>query len=295
MCFYAKPSNWANWLNYTLASLRFLLIFLIGALFLIPSSKYIRYFQEKPIVAFAIDNSKSLALQLDSNRQNTWQTTMTQFNQQLESTGYDIGLTTFSDSVESWSKINFDYPTTDLNGLVEKIEHQYKNKNLASIVLLSDGIYNRGILPTYNTFRVPILTLGIGDTTPKVDLLLNTVYANKIAYLDNQFPIVIEVINKGLRGEKTEIKLINNEEIIARQIILFKDNYQIQKVRFLAKAEQTGLQNYKIVLAALPQEDIKINNTKNVFIDVLDSKEHILILALTPHPDIRAFKEYHYK
>lgn len=287
---YSKSNNWSKWINYTLAALRFLLVFSIGVLLLIPSSKYISYFQEKPIVAFAVDNSKSLTSTMDSSRQKLWQDQMSNLSRELNSEGYEVKLETFTDEIDDWKNLAFNYPATDLNALIEKTEQQYQNQNLSQIVLVSDGIYNKGLIPTYNTFKVPIIGLGIGDTSRKVDLFLNTIYTNKVAYLNNQFPIAVEVINQGLVGEKTELKLLKDGEILGREIVAFTEDYQVQKVRFLAKAEAIGLQNYQIVLTPLAEEYITVNNTKNVFIDILDSKEHILILALTPHPDLRALR-----
>lgn len=40
----------------------------------------------------------------------------------------------------------------------------------------------------------------------------------------------------------------------------------------------------------MDNEENTINNRKDIYVEVLDSKKKILILASAPHPDIAAFK-----
>ncbi len=288
---YYQKNTWAKWVNYSLAGLRFALVFLIAFLFLSPSSKYINYYKEKPILAIALDNSQSLSLVFDSSKQQVWKENMQKFSEDLEKGGYAVKLETFEDSISNWAEVKLDYPQTDLNFLIEKSQNMYRNQNLSGIFLLSDGIYNQGLAPNYNQFKTPIYTLALGDTNPQIDIFISTVYTNKIAYLGNQFPIVAEIINKGILNQKTELKLLKNNKIIDSQIVNFKNDYQVQKIRFLVKSNQKGIQHYKLMLSPIEGEISSINNIRDVFVEVLDNKEQILILALTPHPDLRALQK----
>ena len=83
--------------------------------------------------------------------------------------------------------------TSDLAGAIRSITASYEGKNLAGIVLISDGIYNSGASPLYLPLRIPVYTIGIGDTTDRVDLILKNVAYNKIAYQGNKYPLRAEV------------------------------------------------------------------------------------------------------
>ena len=47
-------------------------------------------------------------------------------------------------------------------------------------------------------------------------------------------------------------------------------------------ADQAGVQRYRIVFSAIDGEVTTVNNAKDVFIDVLDARQKILILGLSP-------------
>ena len=50
------------------------------------------------------------------------------------------------------------------------------------------------------------------------------------------------------------------------------------------------MQHYVVQVQAMEGEFTLQNNIKNVYIDVLDSKEKILVVAASPHPDIKAIR-----
>lgn len=56
-------------------------------------------------------------------------------------------------------------------------------------------------------------------------------------------------------------------------------------------AEKKGLQSYKIKLAPLDNELSQINNVQTIFIEVIDGRKNILIIANAPHPDISAIRQ----
>ena len=59
---------------------------------------------------------------------------------------------------------------TDLDGLLTGIKEGYDGRNLAGVVLVSDGIVNQGRSPVYSEFNFPIYGVAVGDTVPKKDL-----------------------------------------------------------------------------------------------------------------------------
>src|SRR5690606_17339144 len=89
----------------------------------------------------------------------------------------------------------FDYAatTSDINSALRRVANQFEGKNVAGVILVSDGIYNAGLSPLYSVFNFPIFSVGIGDTTVRADIALKNVAYNKIAYQGNKFPLRAEV------------------------------------------------------------------------------------------------------
>src|SRR6185436_8609107 len=99
----------------------------------------------------------------------------------------------------------FNHPVSDINSVLRQIEAEYDGRNLASVVLVSDGIYNTGVSPLYSVFKTPIYTVGLGDTIQKKDLILNQVHYNKVAYQGNKFPIQAEVLVHALPNQNISV------------------------------------------------------------------------------------------
>ncbi|MDZ7849120.1 MAG: hypothetical protein U5L96_21695 [Owenweeksia sp.] len=55
------------------------------------------------------------------------------------------------------------------------MQERYYNQNLAGVVMLTDGIYNRGSDPAYaaRSLPFPIYSVGFGDTTVPRDLFID--------------------------------------------------------------------------------------------------------------------------
>ncbi|MGB0525128.1 MAG: VWA domain-containing protein [Flammeovirgaceae bacterium] len=289
---YKKDAPWTKTVNRSLFGVRFVLISLICFLLLGPYSKLVKNYIEKPTFVLAIDNSQSLPLVNDQKVLDESLTAIAQLAKLLQEKDIEVDLKSFSTKpqVDSLNQLPFDAASTDLSGLLKGIQHQYENKNLAGVVLLSDGIYNQGISPNYTPYTMPVHTVGIGDTLPQIDVNLKTVYANKIAYLGNKFPLVAEIHNSGFEGKTAEVRLSRKGKVLERKRIEFPEESGIQTVQFLTSSEEKGIQHYTLQVSSLSGEFTTKNNYKNVYIDILDGREKILLVAAAPHPDIKAIR-----
>lgn len=289
---YKKDAPWSKTVNRLLFGFRWLLVSVVCFLLLGPYSKLVKNYVEKPTVVFAIDNSQSLPLVNDKEILSRTLGEIGSLAKALEEKDIKVEIKSLSAqaNIDSLSQLPFTSASTDLSGMLKGIQNQYENKNLASVVLLSDGIYNRGISPNYTPYTMTVHTVGVGDTLPQVDLNLKTVYANKIAYLGNKFPIVAEVHNTGFAGKTAEVRLSRKGEVLERKRVQFSQENGIQTVQFLASSEEKGIQHYTLQIVPLSGEFTTKNNYKNVYIDILDGREKILLVAASPHPDIKAIR-----
>jgi hypothetical protein len=130
---------------------------------------------------------------------------------------------------------------------------------LAGIVLISDGIYNTGTSPLYSPGRVPISTIGVGDTTNRVDLVLKNVAYNKITYQGNKFPVRAEVIVQELPNQKVTISVLKNGKVLSTQQ---KDSgtNSFLGFDFSIEALEKGIQRLDVVVEPVRGEASLKNN-----------------------------------
>ncbi len=287
---YQKNAPWGQTTNSLLSGARTVLVALVCILLLGPYLKHVKNYFEKPAIVLAVDNSQSVPLVTDTARVAQMVQQLGNMAEKLRKNDYEVDVRLLTEEEPDFRQVNFSGSQTNLSRFLKDIQVSYENRNLAEVVLLSDGIYNEGISPDYSPYNFRISTIGIGDTLPQVDINLKTVYANKVAYLGNQFPLVAEIINTGFDGASATILLKNKGEEIDRKTVTFSTGSSIQTVDFLVKATEEGMQHYVVQVIPKEGEFTVQNNIKNVYIDVLDSKEKILMVAAAPHPDIKAIR-----
>lgn len=279
---------------YGLAALRFVAVSLLCFLLLNPLIRSLRTLTEKPKVVLAIDNSESVAA-AGRPALNRALAGLQAIRQQLTAKGLDVSVRTFGDTVANengsdLTQIPFTRRTTDLSGLLSGVRSDYEGRNLTDVVLVTDGIVNQGISPTFGQYPFAVQTVGLGDTIPKKDIQLKGIVANRISYLGNQFPVQADVVSNGFQGRSATLVLRQNGRELGRQSVSFRQNGSFNQLTFQTTATQKGVQHYVVEVLPQPGEFSTRNNRQDVYIDVIDGKENVLLLALTPHPDVRALR-----
>lgn len=287
---YNKKSIWSKITNYLLFSLRFLVVSFLAFLLLGPFFRQINSIIEKPTFVIAVDNSSSIASVSDSTTINRIISSMEEVKDILERQDHNVELMTLSDKPGTGSDkdIKFDHEFTDLNNLLKTIQSDFEGRNLAGAVLLTDGIYNQGVSPNFVPYNFDIFTVGLGDTVPKIDLNLKTLFYNKIAYQGNKFPLVAEIINTGFSGEEITVTVKRNNKTLLSKNAVLSGNNQVTNVEFILDADQKGIQHYIVEVQPKDNEFTLENNNKHAYIDIVEGKEKILVVAMSPHPDIKA-------
>ncbi|HVD99951.1 MAG TPA: hypothetical protein VNB90_17200 [Cytophagaceae bacterium] len=289
---YQKKSPWSKNINYFLAGLRFLLVSLLAFLLLGPLIKYFKNHTEKPTIVLAIDNSQSISLAEDSTKIKALKQNLFSLQEKLNDASIEVSLQTLNSALptEGLNTISFNHSSTNLSNLLNDIQSNYENRNLAGVVLVSDGIYNQGASPTYHPYTFPVYTIGLGDTIPKTDVNLRSVSYNKLSYKNNSFPIIAEIHNQGFGGQSTQVVLKQGDKVLDSKTIRFTSDQDIHKVEFYTSSTETGMQHYTVEVKALKGEFTLRNNVSHVYIDIIENKEKILLVAASPHPDIKAIR-----
>ena len=284
-----KRSPWSQLTNYALLFTRFVTVTVLGFLLLGPFIKQLFNSTEKPGYAIVIDNSQSIGQAQDSAVLGHLLKTIEEVSLKMEERGFEIVKRTIDgQSLNSINEIEFDAQRTDLANALQDIQATYEGRNLGGMLLISDGIYNQGSSPTFSTYNFEINTIGIGDTIPRKDISIKSVYHNSIAYQGNKFPLMVELSNNGFSDEGLIVYVTKNGAEIGRKSVSITEQNDLERISFEIEAEESGMQHYRVEVLPKEEEVTTINNFKDVFIDVIEGKEKILLIGLSPHPDIKA-------
>lgn len=282
-----------QWLIYVMSLSRFFTIFLLGLLLLKPLIESESQKIEKPIVVIAVDNSESILFNADSLfYKSEFPTSISKLKEALAE-NYQVEVVSFGDQINDTLFFNYQDKQTDLSMIMNEIESKYFGRNLGAVILAGDGVYNKGQNPLYtNRFieATTFYTIALGDTNKKKDLSIGNVAHNKLAYLGNDFPIEVVVNADYLKGQNAVVTISRNgKELAVQQQAIIGDN-EVITLPFKIEADKAGKQLYTVELKSLEGEFTLLNNKQQIFIEVLDNKQEILIVSAAPHPDIAAIK-----
>jgi len=276
-----------------LSTLRFFLVTILSFLLLGPLIKYLEVEIEPPTVAVVVDNSTSLTISTDSARTKSGVEETVNAVKGAFQNSFRVKTYTFGEDLSQNDAIDFSEQVTNISKAFTSLMDRYANRNLGAVILLSDGIYNRGTNPRYTVenLNVPVYTIALGDTTVRRDARISETAANRIAFLGNSFPIEVTVEADQLNGRNANLSILKDGVPVFNEIINYdKDNFS-STIRAILDAEEPGLQRYEVNLEALEEETILMNNSTSVFIDVLDDRQKVLVLGNSPHPDLKAIRE----
>lgn len=286
-----KFSEVAPWLVKTMALFRFLLVTILAFLLLSPFIKTLFNKVEKPVIIIAQDNSSSILLNKDSAfYKNDYLDQLKALKSNLEEK-FEVKSYTFGENLTEGNQVDYSKKITDLSNAFDELNNKFYNRNVGALILATDGIFNQGSNPVFNSgIEFPIYTIALGDTSVQRDIILKEAIHNKLTFLGNQFPIEIEAEALQCLGTKTILTVIHNgKQLFTKQYDINSDRYAINE-NVLFEAEKVGVQHYKISLTTIKGEISYVNNVKDIYIEVLDGRQNILILANAPHPDVKALK-----
>ena len=205
-----------------------------------------------------------------------------------------LSINDWGDSIQS-SQLLFDAPRTDIGSALEGLRDKFSHRNIAGVIFTTDGLSNRGRDPEFGSqlLEVPHFFVGTGDTTAVRDVQVSDVICNDVAYLGNTFPLEAKIKARGFEGESVITSISINGDLQEERIWIVNAGIDSENIRFELDASTTG--TYKIEVKSRLQtgqnEALIANNSKVTFIEVLESKRKVLIVANAPHPDVAAIRK----
>jgi len=285
------PDASAGLLRFLFA-LRFLTVSILCFLLFAPLLRMNTRELEKPVILFLQDNTESITANADSSFiKNEYTSQIATLAEKLNEK-FEFKSFSFEHELNDSLKLDFGGKETDISKALADLSDRYENINIGAVILASDGIYNKGSNPLYNRrmLNAPVYAVAMGDTSVKRDLLIAQLRHNQLAYLNNTFPLQVVVQANQLKGKTTKLSIKRGSELIEEKSVLIDQDGFLQTLDFQLKASQTGIQRYSVSLQSLDGESSVKNNTRDFFIEIIDSRQKVLILAAAPHPDVAAIR-----
>ncbi len=280
-------------IRYFLLTLRFVSIFLIAFFLIKPLINNVKkdFFKAKLLVLQ--DNSESIILNKDSLFYKT--ELHEQYNKlynELENKNIDYSIYRFSDSLSLSSNFKFDKKTSNISEALSQALDLNIENNIGGILLLSDGINNKGQDPYYfsKNVQVPIYTVGLGDTSLNSDLKIDQIQLNKIGFTNQKIPFSIDISTLNIDKSSVKLSIYENKNVLFQKDINLKSGNDYKTVEGLISQLPVGIHKLDFELPELKTEYNIKNNKQSVYINIVESKQKILLLSSAPHPDIAAIK-----
>ncbi len=238
--------------------------------------------KDDPLVVFLADNSSSINTveNFEAKRNFLNSFTAGEFRNLLpDDTRSDVYL--FSDTLRSADNPEFDGQQTAIGDVINYLRERYRDENLTSIVIASDGLSNFGIDPVMAARQsgVPIYTVDLGPQKISRDIRIVDINHDPVAYSDKPFEIEIEIEGRGFERMNMPMVTSLGEQELDRKNIEVLGAGQRQRYTVEITPREPGVKNFNVRLPVQPEEELSENNSRNFSLKVLQSRKRILVVT----------------
>ncbi|MFI5160409.1 MAG: hypothetical protein ACHQHN_03990 [Sphingobacteriales bacterium] len=290
---YRQPVNLGKSVRYGLFALRTIAIFILSFLLIAPLIRSVAYNPQKPLVLIAQDNSQSInTFKPAGFNSQQFVTDLAKLKQQLGDK-YDVREFNFSRELKDSLSDKFNGKQTNISSAIHQLNERFINQNIGALVLATDGLFNQGSDPRYEAknLKTSIYTIALGDTVTKRDLLIGNINYNKTAYLGDDFAVEALAEAYQAKGENIRLNVTEDgKQVFSQSAQVASDNFK-KVIPLKLNADKKGVRKFTISIAPVRNEISIQNNTETIYVEVLDSKQKILLLYEGPHPDISVIKQ----
>jgi hypothetical protein len=290
---YKSESKLKKQTRNTLAIIRGIVVFIISFFLLSPllNNRGLNY--EKPIILFAQDNSKSILL--NANKafyEKEYIEQSKEFINELSSK-YDVKTFSIAEELNTGNDINFKGNKSNLSLIFDEAINTYKNRNLAAIVLASDGISNTGreLSDYVQIMKSPVYTVLMGDSIPQKDIRIQNIIHNEIVYKKNDFIVDIRISAYDLANKTASISILKDGKTVYTSKEKISSKNESIAIKTKLNADVGGYQKYTVKIEPINSEKNINNNISNFYIEVIENKQKIALIAASAHPDLAAIKQ----
>ncbi|MEH6537809.1 MAG: VWA domain-containing protein [Psychroserpens sp.] len=287
---YAYKSKLKGKRSWFLTTLRFVTYFSVFLLLINPKFDKVTYYNEKPNLVVAVDNSESIGYLNQS--QNTLDFIDSLKANEALTDNFNLEFYSFGKEINPSDSLSFNEKQSNLALVFERLSEVYNN-SISPTLLISDGNQTYGNDYAYMTkrYKQSIFPIILGDTTTYTDVKIQQLNVNRYAYLKNKFPIEVIATYNGNSTVNTQLRISAGNSTVFSKPITFSKTQTSQIVNLTLPANRVGVTSYKAQVVPLENEKNTINNVKNFAVEVIDQKTNVAIVSDILHPDLGALKK----
>ena len=278
-----------------MAFLRGLVVTVLSCLLLSPLLKFLQTRTEMPVVIIAQDQSTSITSAFSTADSTTYVQALDELTGKL-SKKFVVEKIGFGEEVVPTDQWTFNDQASDMGEFMTYLRDQYRGQNVGAVIVATDGAVNRGRNPLYvgSDLKAPLSVIALGDTVRKTDLQIRDVFHNSISYLGDKFTVQVDLAAMRLQGATSSLEvrqILDNQYVLLEKIpVNITGDSWFETKDIIIEAKQSGVQRYRLQLSQVRNEVNYVNNVRDFFVEVIDGRLKVLLLANSPHPDIAVWK-----
>jgi hypothetical protein len=229
-----------------------------------------------------LDKSASAAGQVDAVYEQSLKQSLSQLAEKFTIRTYH-----FADKVYREGDTVKGLNATELGQVSGHINDFKDSRSVSAVLVVSDGIQNRGISPLLIPLHSnpTVYCIGVGDTTPRADIRVTGIQVNESVFLGSDFTVEVQLhCNAGL-ASSYKLELWEGAALVQTQNGTFESGNAYKRIAYPMKAKSPGLKQFRVVVSSLPGEKNLANNQATAVTEVVDDRKKVMLVMTAPHPD----------
>ena len=259
---------------------------------------------EKRKLAFAVDTSASMSARDGANMPTRLelveQVLSRRYLEKLKK-DFDLSFFSFSSGTEQVPEerlpdLKPDGKTTNLTEAVARVKSTLPGADIASIVLLTDGVDNSGGPDPVKAIveqGVIVNAVGVGALTEErermKDIAVKQVETPRYATVNNATEIRVHIESVGIVGQ-VNVRLKQGDKELAQSKIFLESGTKTQVVVLKFTPDKIGHFDYEVSVPPEPEERIQQNNTYPFSMIVTDPKIKVIYVEGLPRNEYKFLK-----
>lgn len=187
---------------------------------------------------------------------------------------------------------------TNVAAALQRVMTDIPGKQLAGIVLLTDGRHNApfrvepvaGRLATGSASGAPVSSIVFGSERPPADAAIVDLEAPDTVYAGDKVYIAAQVKLDGMAGRKVTVTLLKGDIAVQSQSIEVPTQVYRTRVELSDTPAENGLLSYRLAVDGAEDEVIKTNNEYPVTVSVTNDQVRLLLVDGRPRWEFRYLK-----
>lgn len=192
--------------------------------------------------------------------------------------------------------LTFQGTGTRLGDAIDRAREQLSGLPVAGLVVVSDGADNAETtldqpIAAARAAGIPVFTVGVGREQLSRDVQVTRVEAPRRVLQGTSLVVDVVVSQTGFAGATVPVVVEEDGRTVGTENIVLPPDGEAQTVKVRFKAGAPGLRTFSFTIPGQANEEVALNNRREVLIDVHDRAERVLLAEGEPRPEAKFIKQ----